>query len=95
MHIIWMFLVGLIVGTAARVVMPGRFGGISMTIILGLAGSYLTGFLGRSIGWYHEGVDIPGLVASVCGAMLFLVIFRLLVGRRAGPTRRAAKVYRD
>jgi uncharacterized membrane protein YeaQ/YmgE (transglycosylase-associated protein family) len=82
MHILWMLFVGLVVGTAARLLMPGRAGGIIMTIVLGLAGSFLAGLLGRSIGWYRGGVDAPGLVASVLGAMLILFIFRLVVGRR-------------
>jgi uncharacterized membrane protein YeaQ/YmgE (transglycosylase-associated protein family) len=81
MHILWMLLVGLVVGATARLLLPGRVGGIIMTILLGLAGSFLAGFLGRSIGWYRGGVD-PGLAASVLGAMLVLSIFGRMVGRR-------------
>ena len=84
MHIIWMLLVGLVVGTIARVVMPGRAGGIVMTVLLGLAGSFLAGFLGRSIGWYRGGLYAPGLCVSVLGAMLILSIFGRVV-RRPGP----------
>jgi uncharacterized membrane protein YeaQ/YmgE (transglycosylase-associated protein family) len=82
MHIFWMLLVGLVVGTVARLLMPGRAGGIIMTVLLGLAGSFLAGLLGRSIGWYRGGLDAPGLCASVLGAMLILSIFGRMVGRR-------------
>jgi len=55
-----------------------------MTVLLGLGGSFLAGYLGRSVGWYRDGLDAPGLIASVLGAMLILYIFRLIIGRRGG-----------
>jgi len=82
MHIFWMVLVGLAVGAAATVLLPGRAGGIIATVLLGLAGSLAAGLLGRSIGWYRGGLDATGLCISILGAMLFLGIFGRLIGRR-------------
>jgi uncharacterized membrane protein YeaQ/YmgE (transglycosylase-associated protein family) len=86
MYIVWMLLIGLLVGTAAHLVMPGRAGGVIMTIALGLAGSFLGGFFSRALGFYRGAYDIPGIVASFFGALLFLFIFRLIVGRRSRKT---------
>ena len=83
MHILWMLVVGLLVGLIARAVMPGRGGGAFMTIALGLAGSFLAGFFGRALGFYRTPLDGPGIVASVLGAILILVAFRLVLGPRA------------
>ena len=55
MHILWMLIVGLVVGALAKLLMPGRDpGGIFITMLIGVAGALLAGFLGRSLGWYHE-----------------------------------------
>jgi len=92
MHLLWMIIVGLIVGAIAKLLMPGRDpGGIIVTMLLGIAGSILAGFLGRSIGWYQQGEPV-GFLASVIGAIIILAIYRLIVGRRAGrgDFRRAA-----
>ncbi len=88
MHIVWMLFVGLVIGTLARVVMPDRVGGVIMTIALGLAGSFLAGFFSRALGFYRGLFDVPGVLASVFGAMLIILIFRLIVG----PRRRRAVV---
>ena len=82
MHIVWMLIIGLLVGIAASLLMPGRVGGVIMTIALGLAGSFLAGFFGRALGFYQRGFDGPGILASILGAMLILFIFRLIVGPR-------------
>ena len=82
MHIVWMLFIGLLVGTGARVLMPGRVGGVIMTIALGLAGSFLAGFFGRALGFYQGVFDGPGIFAPIFGAMLILFIFRLIVGPR-------------
>jgi uncharacterized membrane protein YeaQ/YmgE (transglycosylase-associated protein family) len=82
MHIVWMLFLGLLIGTIARLVMPGRVGGVIMTIALGLAGSFLAGFFGRALGFYQGVFDGPGIFASIFGAMLILFIFRLIVGPR-------------
>ena len=92
MHVLWMIIVGLIVGALAKLIMPGRDpGGIIITILLGIAGSLVAGFLGRAVGWYREGEPV-GFIASVIGAVILLAIYRFIVGRSAGTGgfRRAA-----
>jgi uncharacterized membrane protein YeaQ/YmgE (transglycosylase-associated protein family) len=92
MHVLWMIIVGLIVGALAKLIMPGRDpGGIIITILLGIAGSLVAGFLGRAVGWYREG-DPVGFISSVIGAVILLAIYRFIVGRSAGTGgfRRAA-----
>ena len=78
MHIIWMIIIGLIAGAIAKLIMPGRDpGGIIVTILLGIAGSLVGGFLfgGRD--------NQVGLIGSVVGALILLGLYRLIAGRRA------------
>ena len=92
MHVLWMIIVGLIVGVLAKLIMPGHDpGGIVVTILLGIAGSMVAGFLGRAVGWCGEGQS-AGFIASVVGAIVILAIYRAIIGRRAGGggIRRAA-----
>jgi uncharacterized membrane protein YeaQ/YmgE (transglycosylase-associated protein family) len=92
MHLLWMIVIGLIVGALAKLVMPGHDpGGIIVTILLGIGGSILAGLIGRSVGWYREGEPV-GFLASLVGAVIILAIYRLIVGRTAGGggLRRAA-----
>ena len=78
---IWMIVVGLLIGAVAKLLMPGRDpGGIIVTILIGIAGSVVAGFLGRSVGWYREG-DAAGFMASVLGAILLLFLYRATLGR--------------
>lgn len=71
-------LFGLIVGAIAKFVMPGRDpGGIAVTIILGIAGALIAGFLGQLAGLYASG-EAAGLVMSVIGAVLLLFLYRRL-----------------
>ena len=80
---LWMILVGLLVGIVAKVLMPGRDpGGIVITMLIGIAGSFVASYLGRALGWYGEGQP-AGFIASVIGAMLLLLLYRLIAGRRA------------
>lgn len=83
MHIIWSLIVGLIVGVIAKAVMPGHDpGGILITMLIGIAGAVVAGFLGRALGMY-QGVDArPGIIASVIGAVILLAAYRLVTGRR-------------
>ncbi len=84
MEILWMLIVGLVVGALAKLFMPGRDpGGFVVTMVIGVAGALLAGLIGRSVGWYRieEG---PGVIASILGAMLLLIIYRVAVGRRSG-----------
>ena len=82
MNILWAIIVGLVVGILAKLFMPGKDpGGFVVTVLLGIAGAVVATFLGRSMGWYAEGQS-AGIVASVLGAILLLVIYRLFRGRR-------------
>ena len=75
-------VIGLVVGAIAKLLMPGPDpGGCFVTILLGIAGAFVAGFLGRGIGWYEPGQP-AGFIASVIGAMLLLLIYRLIRGRR-------------
>ena len=81
-------VIGLIVGAVARLLMPGRPGGILMTIAVGLGGSFLAGFLSRAVGWFWWPVEGTGIVASIVGAMLLLTLFGMAVGQRDGRTNK-------
>lgn len=81
MHIIWMIIIGAVAGALAKLVMPGKDpGGIIVTILLGIAGAVIAGFIGRAIGWYDEPGEGAGLIASVLGAVLLLAGYRVVVG---------------
>lgn len=83
MNLIWSLIIGLIVGAIAKLMMPGRDpGGWIITMLLGIAGSVVAGFLGRALGVYRAGDAGPGLIASVIGAVILLAIYRFAVRRR-------------
>jgi uncharacterized membrane protein YeaQ/YmgE (transglycosylase-associated protein family) len=74
---------GLIVGIIAKLLMPGRDpGGFIITILLGIAGAIVGGFIGRALGFYGPNQG-AGFVMSVIGAILLLVLYRFLGHRRA------------
>jgi uncharacterized membrane protein YeaQ/YmgE (transglycosylase-associated protein family) len=73
---------GLIVGIIAKLLMPGRDpGGFVITILLGIAGALLGGFIGRALGLYGPG-EAAGFLMSLLGAVLLLTLYRFLGGRR-------------
>ena len=78
MHFIWMLIIGLIAGAIAKAIMPGRDpGGIIVTMLLGIAGSFIGGML-------FGGADNQvGLIGSVVGALILLFLYRLIIGRRS------------
>ena len=83
MAILWTIIIGFFIGLVAKFLMPGKDpGGFIITILLGIAGSFLAGFLGRAMGWYQEGQP-AGFIFSVVGAILLLVLYRLLFNKRA------------
>jgi uncharacterized membrane protein YeaQ/YmgE (transglycosylase-associated protein family) len=87
MAIITMLIVGLIAGALAKLFMPGKDpGGIIVTMLLGVAGSFVAGFIGRAVGWYRMPGSGPGIIASIIGAMLLLLIYRLVIGNRTRRT---------
>ena len=74
---LWMCIIGLVTGVIAKLLMPGRDpGGCIVTILLGIAGSFVAGFLGRGLGLYQAG-EKAGLVMSVIGAILLLAVYRM------------------
>lgn len=80
---LWALVIGLIVGAVAKFLMPGRDpGGIIVTIILGILGSLLAYWIGRSMNFYGEGEPV-GFIAAVIGSMLVLFIYRMIKGRSA------------
>lgn len=80
--IIGWIVIGLIAGGIAKLLMPGKDpGGCIITILLGIAGALLAGFLGHSVGWYQLG-EGAGFIAAIIGAFLILLIYRLVLGRR-------------
>jgi uncharacterized membrane protein YeaQ/YmgE (transglycosylase-associated protein family) len=82
MGILTTLIVGLIVGALAKLIMPGKDpGGFIITILLGIAGAFVAGWLGHSLGWYEAG-EGPGIIMSVIGAVILLAIYRLVIGRR-------------
>ncbi|HEX8642147.1 MAG TPA: GlsB/YeaQ/YmgE family stress response membrane protein [Allosphingosinicella sp.] len=75
-------LIGLIAGAIAKAIMPGRDpGGCLVTILLGIAGAVVAGFVGRALGWYEIG-EGAGFLAAIVGAIIILFIYRLFAGRR-------------
>ncbi|MEP6958868.1 MAG: GlsB/YeaQ/YmgE family stress response membrane protein [Nitrospirota bacterium] len=83
MSIIGWIVFGLIVGVIAKFVTPGPDpGGLIVTILLGIAGALLGGFIGRGLGWYRED-DPVGFLMALLGAVLILVVRRKV----AGPAR--------
>ena len=82
MHILWMLIIGLVAGGLAKLIMPGKDpGGVIVTMLIGVAGSLIAGFLGRSLGWYETG-EGAGFIASVLGAVILLAGYRVVAGRR-------------
>lgn len=83
MHWIWVVLIGLLVGAVAKLVMPGKDpGGFIVTVLLGIAGSVVGTWIGRSVGWYQEGQS-AGLMVSILGALLILTVYHLVLKRTA------------
>lgn len=75
-------LFGLVVGALAKLIMPGRDpGGIIVTILLGIAGAVIGGWVGRLLGLYNEG-EAAGFIMALLGAILLLALYRIIVGRR-------------
>lgn len=79
MHYVWMALVGFVVGLIARAILPGTQSiGLILTAVLGIVGSYVAGFIGQALGWYHAGQG-AGFIGSVLGAVLVLFVYSKVV----------------
>ena len=84
MEFLWMLIIGLIVGAVAKLLMPGKDpGGILITMLIGIVGALIAGYLGGALGWYGKG-EPAGFIASVLGAVLLLFLYRLTLKGR-GP----------
>jgi uncharacterized membrane protein YeaQ/YmgE (transglycosylase-associated protein family) len=82
MHIISWIIFGLVVGVIAKLLMPGRDpGGFIVTILLGIAGAMVGGFVGRVLGLYREG-QAAGYIVSILGAITLLLLYRVVLRRR-------------
>ncbi len=82
MEFIWTLVIGLIVGALAKFLTPGKDpGGCIITMILGIVGAMLAGFIGKQVGWYAPN-EPAGFIASVIGAIILLLIWRLITGRK-------------
>ena len=82
MTIIAWILFGLVVGVIAKLLMPGRDpGGFIVTILLGIAGALLGGFIGRALGFYGPG-EQAGWLMSIAGAIILLVLYRMVARPR-------------
>lgn len=83
MQWLWVILIGLIVGALAKLIMPGKDpGGFVVTILLGIAGSFVATWIGQAIGWYQAGQS-AGFFMSVMGALLILGIYHVARRRTA------------
>ena len=87
--IIWAIIIGFIVGLVAKLLMPGRDpGGWIVTMLLGIAGAVLGGWIGNAL-WGSTGANdwsIASFALAIAGAVLLLVLYRLLFGRRASTS---------
>ena len=82
MGILMWILFGLVIGAIAKFLMPGRDpGGLIVTILLGIAGALVGGFIGRALGFYGPGQS-AGWVMSIIGAVVLLALYRMLAHRR-------------
>lgn len=80
---LWAIIIGFVAGALAKLIMPGRDpGGFVITILLGIAGSVVATWLGRTFGWYH-GDQSARFIGSVVGAVIILAIYRMFVRNRA------------
>jgi uncharacterized membrane protein YeaQ/YmgE (transglycosylase-associated protein family) len=83
MRILWTLLIGLVIGALAKLIMPGKDpGGIIVTMLIGVAGSFIATYAGRALGWYQEGQS-AGFIMSVLGAIVLLGIYHLVKPKTA------------
>ena len=79
MSIIWTIIIGLIAGALAKLIMPGKDpGGIIITILIGIAGSFIFTYLGQFLGIYQEG-ETAGFIGATIGAIILLAVYRLFI----------------
>ena len=80
MHYVWMAIVGFVVGLIARAIQPGTQSlGLILTAVLGIAGSFIAGFVGQALGWYSAG-EGAGFIGSIVGAIVLLFVWSKVQG---------------
>jgi uncharacterized membrane protein YeaQ/YmgE (transglycosylase-associated protein family) len=86
MHIIWTIIIGFVAGVIAKFITPGdnEPSGFVLTTILGIVGAFVATYLGQAIGWYRAD-EGAGLIGAIVGAVIVLVIWGLIAGRRRRP----------
>jgi uncharacterized membrane protein YeaQ/YmgE (transglycosylase-associated protein family) len=86
MRFIWTIIIGFIAGVIAKFVTPGdnKPSGFVLTTILGVVGAFIATYIGQAIGWYRAGQS-TGLIGSVVGAVIILVIWGFIASRRTPP----------
>ena len=83
MGIIWTIVIGFVVGLLAKMLMPGKDpGGFIVTVLIGIVGSVLATYGGQALGLYQAG-EAAGFIGSLVGAIVLLVIYRVIRGRKA------------
>lgn len=86
MGIIWTIVLGFVIGVLAKFLHPGKENmGFIMTVVLGVAGSFLAGVIGQFFGWYKAG-EGAGFIASVVVAILLLAVYGWIRGREPKPS---------
>lgn len=83
MSVIWTIIIGFIAGIIAKFIMPGdnEPSGFILTTILGIVGAFVATYLGQALGWYQAGQG-AGFIGAVVGAIIVLVIWSMVAGRR-------------
>lgn len=83
MSILWTIIIGFVAGVIAKFIMPGdnEPSGFILTTILGIVGAFVATFLGQAMGWYRADQG-AGLIGAVVGAIVVLVVYGMIAGRR-------------
>jgi uncharacterized membrane protein YeaQ/YmgE (transglycosylase-associated protein family) len=83
MTILWTIIIGFLAGVIAKFIMPGdnEPSGFILTAILGIVGAFVATYLGQALGWYGPDQG-AGLIGAVVGAIIVLVVYGLVAGRR-------------
>ncbi len=83
MGILWTIIIGFVAGVIAKFLMPGdnEPSGFILTAVLGIVGAFVATYLGQALGWYGPGQG-AGLVGAVVGAIIVLVVYAMVAGRR-------------
>ncbi len=83
MSILITIIIGFLIGIIAKFLMPGRDrSGFIITTLVGIAGAFIASYIGQIMGFYLYG-EPAGFIASVLGAMLLLLLYRVIRGRKA------------